>query len=189
MIWIVVLLIIVILLFAPLRADISFLLLEGENRLCVRAGIAAPFITVYDSSRKQKSKERKAQNKEKEEDIDSGNKKKKISFKDIKEVLNLALDIFGFLKKRLKIEFLKLHFHIGLDDAAQTGIVTGSAWGFLYDFVSICDRQFKLKKHSVHVSPDFTQEVFETDINIKVSFRLIYAITVAIKFLKGMKKL
>ena len=171
MIWIILLLIIVILLLAPLCADMSY----GK---------------VFERESTEKKKKRKEQkNQDKEERSDSAKKKKKTSFKSIKEILNFALDIFGFLKKRLEIEILKLHFHIGFDDAAETGIVTGSAWGFLYDFVSICDKRFKLKKHSVHVSPDFTQEVFETDINIRVSLRLIYAITVAIKILKGMKKL
>lgn len=190
MIWIIILLVIALLLFLPISADVSFELLGGIDRLRVKAGLAAPFITVFDSSKKKKVKNKEKKPKEeKEEEDKEENKKKKKSFEDIKKILNLAADILTFLKKRLKIILLKLHFHMGFDDAAKTGIATGSAWGFLYDFVSLCDRKFNLKKHSVHVSPDFTQEVFETDINVKISIRLIYAIIVAIKFLKGMKKL
>ena len=192
MTWIIILLVIVVILLLPLKANVSFLLLGGTDKLCVKAGLMVPVIKVFDSDKKKKKKEpEKEEKQEEEEHGESGEKekKKKKSFEDIKKILNLAADTFAFLKKHLVILKLKLHFHMGLDDAAKTGIAVGSAWGFLYDFVSLCGRQFKLKKFSVHVAPDFTQEVFETDINVRISIRIIYAIIVAFKILKGMRKL
>ncbi|MBO4896726.1 MAG: DUF2953 domain-containing protein [Clostridia bacterium] len=190
---IIVLAVLALLLLLPVKADVSFLLLGGQDRLCVKAGIVAPFLTVFDSTKKKAKKKKKKEESETEKEEPDKKKekknKKKYSFEQIKKLLKMVFDALAFVKKHLVISNLKLHFHMGFDDAAQTGIAVGSAWGFLYDFVALCDRKFKLKKHSVHVAPDFTQEVFETDLNVKLSFKLIYAIIVAVKILKGMRKL
>ena len=170
---IIVLAVLALLLFLPVKADVSFVLLDGHDRLCVKAGLIAPVIKIVDSGKK---KVKKKENKEGTGETDGKKEKKekkKYSFEQFKKLMNMVFDVLAFVKKHLVSSNLKLHFHIGLDDAAQTGITVGSAWGFLYDFAALCDRQFVLKKHSVHVAPDFTREVFETDINVIISLILI----------------
>ena len=183
-----------ILLIMPLCAEIEYLLLEkGGGRLRIKVGLITPFVSVADTGKKPKEKKKKRKKSEKQKKDDGkekkedGKAKKKTSFEDIKDIIKAVADALAVLKKRLVIDKLKLHFHIGTGDAAKTGVATGSAWGALGGIVSLLKSRFNLKGYSVNVVPAFTKELFETDIDVKLKIKVIYILVMGIKILKGMK--
>ena len=175
-----IILLICILLILPVSLDLKYLYLGGSGRMTVRAGISALHVTVFDSAKQEKMKTEES----KKDDEKKKEKKEKLDFGRMKKILSESLKFLSYLSKRLTVDRLKLHFHIGLEDAAATGIATGAAWAFLYDFVSLCDNKLKLKSHSVNVCPDFREEVFETDIMLVISIRIIFAVILAVKAMK-----
>jgi len=179
----IILLCILLLCIMPVKVDVSYLLYKNENAFKIRAGVLFPFITVFDSSKKKKVKESSA---EKE-----GNKrpKREINFEFIKEIMSHCAKLFAYFKKHLVIEKFKLHFHIGADEAALTGIATGAAWGALYDIAAVFDRNFKLKEKNIHVCPKFDGAIFETDINVRISIRFYNLLVFAGKTYKSLKEL
>ena len=184
-----IILLICILLILPVSLDLKYLYLGGSGRMTVRAGILALHVTVFDSAKQEKmkteeSEEAKKDDEKKEDESAKKEKKEKLDFGRMKKILSESLKLLSYLSKRLTVDRLKLHFHIGLEDAAATGIATGAAWAFLYDFVSLCDNKLKLKSHSVNVCPDFREEVFETDIRLVISIRIIFAVILAVKAMK-----
>lgn len=183
-----IILLICILLVLPVSLDLKFLYLGGSGRITVRAGISRLAFGIFDSAEKQKKKEYAEKSKEIKKDNNKA-EKEKLDFGKTKTLLAEGLKLLSYFSKRLTVERLKLHFHIGFDDAAATGIATGAAWAFLYDFVSLCDNKLKLKSHSVNVCPDFTKEVFETDIRLVLNIRIIFALILAVKTMKLYSKM
>lgn len=178
-----IILLICILLILPVSLDLKYLYLGGSGRMTVRAGISALHVTVFDSAKQEKKKTAESEE-AKKDDEKKKEKKEKLDFGRMKKILSESLNLLSYLSKRLTVDRLKLHFHIGLEDAAATGIAIGAAWAFLYDFVSLCDNKLKLKSHSVNVCPDFKEEVFETDIRLVISIRIIFAVILAVKAMK-----
>lgn len=171
-------------LFCPVCVEVSYLLYKSENKFTLSAGIIRPFIKF--GSKKPKAE--KCEEKEKSDAVKEKNKKK-MSFEAIKNIISEVIVLFTYFKRYLVIKKLKLHFHIGADDAAVTGIATGAAWGALYDTVAVIDNNFTLKDKNIHVCPNFTEKVFETDICVRVSIKIWYLLIFAIKTYKAVKKL
>lgn len=166
-VFLIVLIIIGLILFIPIKVKATYLLYRDTNRILVRGGLFTEFITLYDSTKP----------------------KKEIDLEVVLALLKETLNEFVFFKKRLTFDNLKLHFHIGFEDAAYCGITTGLTWSALYNILSLVDHNFKLKKHSLHICPEFNKKVFETDIELRVSIRIIFLLIFAYKAYKSIKKL
>jgi len=168
-------------LICPLNAEISYLLYKDENVLKVKIGPLKPFITVYKSGEK----------KQKESGKNDGGEKKKteMTIEIIKDIISEIALLFSYFKSHLKILNLKLHFHIGADDAALTGILSGGAWGAAYDIAALIENKFNLKNKNIHVCPNFTEKVFETDISVRLSVKVFYLLIFAVKTYRAVKKL
>lgn len=61
----------------------------------------------------------------------------------------------------LTVEELNISASFGLFDAMQTGILTGALNAFVYNIIGILDRNTKLKKWDVNLTPDFDNAVFK----------------------------
>lgn len=65
------------------------------------------------------------------------------------------------LKKRITFENIYLALTFGLDDAARTGIATGSAWGVAYNLFALLCRVSNVKNHKINITPDFENETYD----------------------------
>ena len=167
-------------LICPLNAEISYLLNKRKNVLKVNRGPLKPFIPVYKSGEKNQKKSGKN---------DGEKKKTEMSIEIIKDIISEVALLFSYFKRHLKILNLKLHFHIGADDAALTGILSGGAWGMAYDIAALIENKFNLKNKNIHVCPNFTEKVFETDISVRLSVKVFYLLIFAVKTYRAVKKL
>lgn len=173
-----------LLMFCPVCVDASYLLYKEQNVFTLKTGLFLPFITLYKSGEKKQKKE-----KNKKSDVSGGKEKKKMSFEVVKNIISEVSDLFDYFRKHLKITRFKLHFHIGADDAAMTGIASGAAWGAVYDLAAIMKNKFTLKDKNLHVCPNFTEKIFECDINVRLSVKIFYVLIFALKTHKAIKKL
>ena len=176
-------LVLLTLLMSPVKLEIRYLLYEEKNVFTIKTGIFAPFITVFSNGKGKKAGKIKQENK------DKNSIKSKFSLSFFADALEEVGTLFSYFKKKLKITEFRLHFHIGAPDAAATGILTGSAWGTLYNVVAILENNFSLCEKNIHVAPDFTREVFETDIKIKLSIKIFYLMTFGVRTLRCLKRL
>ena len=165
----------------PFKVQIKYLLYKETNRFTVKIGILHPAVTMVDSARAKKTRASKSGGGKSE--------KTKMNFEFLINAFREVAQLFDYFKKKLKITTLRLHFHIGLSDAAATGIVTGSAWGALYDAAALLDYHFRLYDKNIHVAPDFTREIFETDIEVVLSIKVFYLFVFAYRTYKSIKKL
>jgi len=183
--FIIIFLICVLILASPLKVKVTYLRYKEENSFKISVGLFKEFILVFDSSKqktKKKTSEKSSEGKEKD-------LKRDIDFDLICDIIKEVAVLFEFLKKKLVISFLKLHFHMGLGDPANTGIATGHSWSVLYNAVSLLERNFTLKKQTVNITPEFFEAIFETDIEVKLSIRVFYLLSFAVKLYKAGKKI
>lgn len=101
---------------------------------------------------------------------------------------NVKRIIHRFLKHVKLTEWI-WHSRIGMKDAADTGMVTGAAWGvksmitgFLCHRVRLCTRP------SFDVEPFYYQNIFHTRFRCIIQFRVGYAIITGIRMLLNTKK-
>ena len=169
-------------LISPIKILVSY----NQDNLLVKAGVGVLMFSVYNSAYKKKPKEKKpAEPAAKEEK----KKKNKLSLKKIKQLFEVIFDTLQFLKKHLTFYDFKIKLNFGTGDAAQTGILTGTAWALFYNIVGLIDRTFTLKKHEVDVKPDFEGEKFELDFKCEAGLRVFWAIAAAFAILKNLNKI
>ncbi len=102
------------------------------------------------------------------------------SFAKAMEILKaLYCEAGRYNKKILVVENLDFHLKFGLFDAAQTGIATGAIWTILYSALAVADHLGTVKKHFFEVVPVFTEAGFMSQGKIKVSVRVINALSLA----------
>lgn len=81
-------------------------------------------------------------------------------------------DIFSYLRSRARCRNLTVHLDFGFEDAAQTGIAGGVAYGVVYGFASLVYNNLSLRKDDMdlEVNPRFDKQC--TDLYIKSIFCL-----------------
>lgn len=173
-------------LFCPVCVNMSYLLYKEQNVFTLKTGLFVPFITLYKSGSEKNNKQEKNK---KDNENGEVKEKKKMSFEVIKNIISEVSDLFAYFKKHLSITNFKLHFHIGTGDAALTGITSGAAWGALYDVAAVFANKFKLKDKNLHVCPNFSEKIFECDINVRLSVKVLYVLIFAVKTHNAIKKL
>ena len=142
------------------------------------------FYTIIYYRRKNKQ-EKKSTNTESA----SKKPKKKLSLERIKEIFSLFFEIFKFLKKHLVFYEFTAKLNFGLEDAAETGILTGAAWGVLYNIVGFVDRTFVLKNHCVDVVPDFENEKLDFIFECGAGLRVFWVLSMLFALLKNIKRI
>ncbi|MEH7226426.1 DUF2953 domain-containing protein [Bacillus sp. JJ1566] len=135
--------------------------------------------------------------KEKKANIASEGKKKKGKFSfqnlmenlhDTKLILNRVIDLVPILKhffKKISVSKFEWHSHIGVGDAAHTGIITGLGWSIKGTIIGVISHYLNLKTHPDYsITPSFQVAVSETRLRCMIHFRIGYAIVAGIKALK-----
>ncbi|MCC3356423.1 DUF2953 domain-containing protein [Bacillus sp. REN16] len=132
--------------------------------------------------------------KEKKADLAAGEKKKKEKFSvqnlivNLQEaeiilhrVINLVPILKSFLKK-ISVSKFKWHSHIGVGDAAHTGIITGLAWSIKGTIIGVISQYLNLKTHPDYsITPSFQIAVSETRLRCMIHFRIGHAMVAGIR--------
>lgn len=160
-----------------------------ESLIKISASVGLIKFSLYDSSRDKKQKE-KPDKEDKDKEKKEEKKKPMEVLERIKDYFEEIFDIISFLKKRMIIYNFQFYTRIGMGDAASTGILTGTAWGILYDILAVFEHNFVLKKHDIKVAPDFMKETLIIDFESVIGLKTVYDLYIISKFLipKGRKE-
>ncbi|WP_010678427.1 DUF2953 domain-containing protein [Bacillus timonensis] len=90
----------------------------------------------------------------------------------------------SFLKK-ISITKLEWHSHIGVGDAAHTGVITGIGWSIKGTIVGVISHYLSLKTDPDYsITPSFQRAVSETRLRCMIHFRIGYAMVAGIRMIK-----
>ncbi len=87
------------------------------------------------------------------------------------------------IRNRLVLEKLDLDLKFGLGDAAETGIVTGVAWGLLYNIYAQLDRFVTVEHHKFQLTPVFNRRGFHVLFSSILRIRLVDTIVISLMVL------
>jgi hypothetical protein len=91
---------------------------------------------------------------------------------------------FRNLLRRFHVESLRWHSAIGTGDAAETGVLTGLAWGLKSTVVGVAGAYVQWDRPpQIQVDPVFHEPHLETDFQCIVRFRIGHAILAGIRLL------
>ena len=126
----------------------------------------------------KQDKPQKSENKEKKLDI-----KKQLSI--LKEAKDDILSTLGQVVRyiahhAITIENLNISAKIGTGDPADTGIICGAAYSFIYQLIGTLSAAMKLKDHNVIIDPDFDNSAFSAGIYVQLRTRLAHLIILAL---------
>nr|WP_309099667.1 DUF2953 domain-containing protein [Fredinandcohnia onubensis] len=157
----------------------------------IRYTINVPMVAVdKESPRVVFKKEQKAS-------ASTGAKKKKEKFSvknlisdlsDTKVILNRVVDMIPIIKsflKKISVTKLEWHSHIGVGDAAHTGVLTGLGWSIKGTIVGMISHYLNLKTHPDYsITPSFQFAVSETSLRCMIHFRIGHAMVAGIRVIK-----
>lgn len=135
--------------------------------------------------------------KEKKGNVAKDEKKKKEKFSvhnlmdnlhDTKVIIQRVIDVVPILKsflKKITVSKFEWHSHIGVGDAANTGMITGLGWSIKGTIVGVMSHYFSLKTPPDYsITPSFQVAVSETRLRCMIHFRIGYAMVAGIKAIK-----
>ena len=105
----------------------------------------------------------------------------KLTLADILELVNLACDTLGDLRRKLRVEILTLHVVLGADDPAKAAMQYGGAWAAIGMLDPKLGRLFVIKKRDIQPILDYNEN--ET----KISAQLALTITIGRALSLGLK--
>lgn len=160
--WLIALGIVVVLAILPLGASVIY---DGNGPL-VRI-IAGPVkLQVFPMKKKAKPDKPKKEKAQKEKSAPQKAKPKKKpptgdpdaggSILDFWPFVELALNFLGDLRRKIRLNHLKLHMTMAGDDPCNLAINYGRANGAMATLLSQLDRLFAIHNQDVHINCDFT---------------------------------
>ncbi|MDR6224553.1 DUF2953 domain-containing protein [Desmospora profundinema] len=110
------------------------------------------------------------------------------NFSDIKQRVVDLYDVFRGFLGHVKCERLTWKSHLGTGDAAETGVLTGLAWGVKTSLVGFMGSYIRwVVRPHLDVVPYFQERRLETDLDCMIRFRLGHAILAVIRLLTRMR--
>ena len=76
--------------------------------------------------------------------------------------------ITQLISKTFRIKSFILETRIGTEDPMYTGLAVGAANGFIYNLLGMIDRNMKLDKFSVTITPEWENQIFEGGVYVKI---------------------
>ena len=143
----------------PIRFNVC--VLYSHKKFDCTYRIKYGFITIKNSNKQKKPKERKENGTEQKDKIKS---KDKISVKDTirfckdnsQKIKKLISSVVSYLTRHcIKIEKFGFKGEIGTDDAMHTALIFGSASAVLYNSLGLLDKAITVKNIKVDFKPDF----------------------------------
>ena len=105
--------------------------------------------------------------------------------KRISDILSLSKNITSFSKKKVHCKEIRFYAQIGTSDAAETAIICGSLWAFIYSSYAIIPNFFSLdlKHPTFDVIPVYNQECLNISFYGIFYVRLVNIISISLKLL------
>ena len=161
--WIILGVIAFIVILMLLRAGVRVEIDESGTTVDVKYG---PFrFRIIPAKKGKKKKEKKKEKEEKKP-------KKGASAGRVLEIVRLASDALGRLRRKLTIDRLELSVVYGSEDAAGTAVAYGAASAVMGTIVPLIENSFKLKKRDFSLTPVFDRKTLEILLRAQISAAL-----------------
>lgn len=179
----IVLAVIILILFAPLRFVLTF---ENSD---FSAKVVLAGVPVYsyksDSENKEKKSSKKSVDVAVEDKVKSFERDTLSLGEKIKAITSVSRLGARLLNKYVCIKNFTLRLRIGTGDAATTAVSVGLIWAAIYNLLGIVGRIVYIDNHSVEITPDYTGQVYFAEgkciIKSRVAYIIIIAITILLK--------
>ena len=195
--WIIALLILFLLAILPLGASVLY----DEDGPRVRIVAGPVKIQVFPMKKTKKEKPKK-EAKKKPAPKDKGAKKPAPkpksggSWTDFLPLVRVALDLLNDLRRKLRVNELKLHLTMAADDPCDLAVNYGRMNASLAGLLSQLERFLVIKKRDIHVDCDFTASetviLARLDLTITLgrilSIAVVYGIRALMTYLKIKKQ-
>lgn len=173
----------------PIGASISYC----EEVLGVQAKVGPILIRLLPAKEKKSNKRKKAEKSEKEA---SKPEKKKHGLPfgagTIVELLGLLCRTLGDLRRKIRVNTLRLHVVYGGDDPAKAAIDYGRSWALIGAITPYLERLFVIKKRDIQPILDYNTDKMKIDahltLTITVGRVLALALRAGVGFLKIMNE-
>lgn len=188
----IILAVLALILFIPVRVLVTANLSEQEIKL----SYAFLKLKIYPKPKKTENKHEKS----KETTPDKKDFNLKLILKLIKEsksvITSFLNDFVSYLiKNGIRVRELNISGKFGTGDPAYTGILCGGVYASVYNIIARLENGTGLKKHEVNLNPDFDTACFEFGMYTELVTRLwhflvlmIIALKYGIKFMLIYKK-
>jgi len=189
------LLIIIGLLFIPIRFKIVFDKNETakKTKLLLKYGLIK--VDFTDKNKKKSKKEEDKEGEKEEEDT-----KDKASFEDKKKKIegyiklfeitkNDVIEILDYAKRKaVTFENIEIISDFGFENAMYTGIFTGLYNGLVYNILGLIHNSMTLENMKVELNPKFEKPIFNLHFMCILRLKTVHTIIIAISVLKIWKK-
>lgn len=177
----IVLAVIGLIIFIPIKAVISFSADDEENEIIIRYMLLK--FKIYPGKQKKDAPK-----------TDSGNKPEKN--RDIMEYLGIAWKLrqeikngisrllYYIIRRAISINELNISARFGFNDAMKTALAAGWINAAVYNVIGLLDRFAKLGKWNASMKPDFETPCVKAGIYCVVSTNIAHAIVLGIILIK-----
>ena len=172
--------IIIFILCAPVRAQLSFKDQKASGKLYLWK------IPIYKKSVKEKKAEGRTKSSP-EEKVKTFQKSSKKLSERIRTFSELRRNTVRLIKKYIKLETVSVDISFGTGEAASTAIGVGLLWGAVYSVLGNLGRIIFVNKHDIKINPDYQKATFKTEGKCIIRSRIVYIIIIAITILIKIK--
>ncbi len=143
--------------------------------------------TLFPVDKSEKADKTKKKSKNKSKTPSDKNSKKQLKFlyyfkndlvSSIKKIVNYVLSHAIIIKK------LNINIKIGTGDPADTGMLCGGLYSFVYSAIGLLQASTKLKDHNVIIDPDFENTSFQAGAYALLSTRLAHIFVLLITLIR-----
>lgn len=110
-------------------------------------------------------------------------------FDGLLRLANLALETLGDLRRKLRVEELRLHVTFAGDDPADAALHYGQAWAAVGALMPALDRLFVIKKRDISPILDYNREQMSVDAHLILTITFGRALALGLKAGLGFLKL
>lgn len=184
-IWII-LILVALICFLPLRCQIS-VSTHGSEIKVKYLFFSFTLLPTSNKEGKQNSDKGKDKNKKK----DKNNAKEQIKFfvssKD-KLLPTIGQFVKYITRHGITIEKFIINAKIGAGDPADTGIICGGLYSLVYQAIAVVHSVTKIKEHKVDISPEFDDAILEAKLYILIRTRLAHTFVLLVILAKLLAK-
>lgn len=196
--WLIAFVVIFLLAILPLGAMVKY----NADGVLVKI-IAGPVrFTVFPMKKEKKDKKPKQEKKSKKEEkpketadekTSQEKKEKGGSLLDFLPLVQVALDLLGDFRRKLRLNRLELKLIMAGDDPCDLAVNYGRAWAAVGNLIPLLDRAFVIKKRDIEVECDFTATktliIARLDITITLGRIIALAVVYGIRALREYLKI
>lgn len=175
-----------------LSLPVAALVRYEDGALRVRLQVGPVTATVYPrrpAKPKKVSRKRpaKAKNSDAAPKAAAGSGGKKLSWQQIRALIDLALDLLGRIRRKLLVKHLTLHVFFGGRDAAKAAIGYGRAWAMIGAMMPVLENTFRIDERDVGAYLDYELEeprlLLDLDVRMHVGTALALALGAGVRLL------